>query len=125
MGKSFGKAMNVKISEDSVTFKITEEELKTLLSGSVLEKKMMLGRGAFVVVIDPDPEPFFEDAAEHPLKLIHDKFETCLMLCTSKDNVQRLFDMGRNRDGLHCMADGMDVCLQVDVRGDSRAKAIQ
>lgn len=117
--------MNVKISEDSVTFKITEEELRTLLSGRMLEKKMMLGRGTFVVVIDPDPEPFFEDAADHPLKLIHDKFETCLMLCTSKDNVQKLFDMGKCRDGLSCRADGMEVFLQVDVRGDSRAKNMQ
>lgn len=117
--------MNVKIGEDSVTFKITEEELRVLLSGHALEKKMMLGRGTFVVVIDPDPEPFFEDAAEHPLKLIHDKFETCLILCTSKDNVQKLFDMGKNRDGLSCHVDGMDVFLQVDVRGDSRSKSLQ
>ena len=125
MGKNSGKRMNVKIGEDSVTFKITEEELNILLSGRALEKKIMLGRGTFVVVIDPDPEPFFEDAAAHPLKLIHDKFETCLMFCTSKDNVQKLFDMGKNRDGLSCRADGMDVFLQVDVRGDSRAKNLQ
>lgn len=117
--------MNVKISEDSVTFKITEEELKILLSGRALEKKMMLGRGSFVVVIDPDPEPFFEDAAEHPLKLIHDRFETCLMLCTTKGNIQKLFDIGRNRDGLCCHVDGMDVFLQVDIRGDGRAKGMQ
>jgi len=117
--------MNVKISEDSVTFKITEEELNTLLSGRALERKMLLGRGTFVVVIDPDPEPFFEDAAAHPLKLIHDKFETCLMLCTSRDNVRKLFDMGRSRDGLSCHADGMNVSLQVDVRGDSRSKILQ
>jgi hypothetical protein len=33
--------MNVKISEDSVTFKITEEEMKHLLTGSALEKKTL------------------------------------------------------------------------------------
>lgn len=117
--------MNVKISEDSVTFKISEEELKILLSGCALEKKMMLGRGSFVVVIDPEPEPFFEDAAEHPLKLIHDKFETCLMLCTSRENIQKLFDMGKSRDGLSCHVDGVDVFLQVDVRGDNRTRYLQ
>lgn len=125
MGESSGTAMNVKISEDSVTFKISEEELRTLLSGRSLEKKMMLGRGAFVVVIDPDPEPFFDDAIEHPLKLIQDRFETCIMFCTSKENIQKLFDMGKSRDGLACHADGMDVFLQVDVRGDSRSRITQ
>lgn len=125
MGESPGTAMNVKISEDSVTFKISEEELNTLLSGKALEKQMMLGRGAFVVVIDPDPELFFDDAIEHPLKLIQDKFETCLMLCTSKESIQKLFDMGKSRDGLACRADGMDVFLQVDMRGDSRNRIAQ
>jgi hypothetical protein len=122
MGESSGTAMNVKISEDSVTFKISEEELKSLLSGKALEKKMMLGRGIFVVVIDPEPEPFFDDATQHPLKLIQDRFETCLMFCTSKEIIQKLFDMGKSRDGLACRADGMNVFLQVDVRGDSRER---
>lgn len=125
MGESLGTAMNVKISEDSVTFKISEEELGTLLSGKALEKKMMLGKGAFVIVIDPEPEPFFDDAIEHPLKLIQDRFETCLMFCTSKENIQKLFNMGKSRDGLVCHADGMDVFLQVDVRGDSRSRINQ
>lgn len=117
-----GSAMNVKISQNSVTFKISEDELHQLMSGHALEQKTLIGTSEFVMVIDPEPQEFFEDFREKPLKLILDRSESCLMLCTTLDEIQKLNDMGKSRDGLSAHIGGIDVFLQVDVRQDSRPK---
>ena len=114
--------MNVKISEDSVTFKITEEEMKHLLTGSTLEKKILIGQSDFVMVIDPNPHEYFEDFKEAPLKLILDRAESCLTLCTTVDEIKKLSEMGKSREGLSAHIGGIDVFLQVDVRKDSRPR---
>ena len=122
MGGGFSNIMNVKISEDSVTFKITEEEMKHLLTGSALEKKILIGQSDFVMVIDPNPHEYFEDFKEAPLKLILDRAESCLMLCTTVDEIKKLSEMGKSREGLSAHIGGIDVFLQVDVRKDSRPR---
>ena len=114
--------MNIKISEDSVTFKITEEEMKHLLTGSALEKKTLIGKSDFVMVINPNPHEYFEDFKESPLKLILDRAESCLMLCTTVEEIKKLSKMGKSREGISAHIDGINVYLQVDVRKDSRSK---
>ncbi len=114
--------MNVKITESSVTFKITEQELSHLLTGEALEKKTRIGQSDFVMVIDPNPQQFYDDFKERPLKLILDRAESCLMLCTTMEEIKKLSDMGKSRDGLSAHISGLDVFLQVDVRNDSRPK---
>lgn len=117
--------MNVKISENSVTFKITEAELNHLLTGTALEQKIMIGGNDFVTIIDPNPREYFEDHInfqQTPLKLILDRSESCLMLCTAVDEIRKLSDMGKDRDGLSARINDLDVFLQVDVRKDSRPK---
>ena len=76
----------------------------------------------FAMVIDPDPAEYFKDFKEAPLKLILDKDESCLMLCTSKDQIQKLIDIGRSKEGLCARVNGLDVFLQVDLRADSRPR---
>lgn len=114
--------MNVKISQNSVTFKISEDELHHLMNGHALEQKTLIGSSEFVMVIDPEPQEFFEDFREKPLKLILDRSESCLMLCTTIEEIQKLNDMGKSRDGLSAHIGGIDVFLQVDLRQDSRPK---
>lgn len=112
--------MNVRITEESVTFKITEEELNILSTGQSIEKTVPIGGNDFAMVIDPDPTEYFADFEKAPLKLILDRDESCLMLCTSKDQIQRLVDMGRSKEGLRAHVKGLDVFLQVDLKADSR-----
>ena len=112
--------MNVKITESSVTFKITEDEMKMLAKGQSLEKSVPMGTNHFVMMIDPNAEDCFEDFQEAPLKLILDRNESCLMLCTTKDQVEKLVNMGRGKEGLFAHIDGLDIFLQVDLRADSR-----
>lgn len=114
--------MNVKISENAVTFKITEDELNFLLTGKSLEKKILIGKNDFVMVIDPHPPEYCADFKEAPLKLILDRAESCLILFTTMDEIRKLADMGKSRDGLSAHVGGLDILLQVDVRHDSREK---
>jgi hypothetical protein len=116
--------MNIKISEDSVTFKISEHELNELLTAQKLEKKVQIGTSEFVMLIDPCSEKYFDDSRERPLKLILDRSESCLMLCTTMDELKRLSDMGKNRDGLSSCVNGLNIFLQVDLRTDTRAKTV-
>ena len=105
--------MNVKITEKSVTFKITEEELNILNTGQSIENNVPIGGNDFAMIIDPNPAEYFEDFEKAPLKLILDRDESCLMLCTSKAQIQELVDMGRNKEGLCAHVKGLDVFLQV------------
>jgi hypothetical protein len=111
--------MNVKITEKTVTFKITEEELNILSIGQSIEKTVPIGRNNFAMVVDPN---LAEDFKEAPLKLILDKDESRLMLCTSKVQIQKLVDMGRSREGLYAHLNKLDVFLQVDLKADSRPR---
>lgn len=114
--------MNVKITEKSVTFKITEEELNILSIGQPIEKSVPIGGNDFAMVIDPDPAEYFEDFKDIALKLILDRDESCLMLCTNKDQIRKLIDMGRSKEGLCAHVSGLDVFLQVDLKSDSRPR---
>ena len=114
--------MNVKITEKSVTFKITEQELHFLNTGQSLEKLVPIGGQDFAMVINPAPDEMFRDLENAPLKLILDKDESCLMLCTNKKQIQYLIDIGRSKEGLAAHIDGLDVFLQVDLKGDSRPR---
>ena len=115
--------MNVKITEKSIIFKVTEDELKILVTGQALERATPIGGRSFAMVIDPDPVPYFEGSTPDPLQLILDRDEACLIYCTSKDQIQKLVDMGKRKEGLMIHTDnGLKVFLQVDVRADSRPR---
>lgn len=114
--------MNVKITEKSVTFKITEEEMAQLLSGHALMQKVSIGRSNFSMKIDPNTGDLFEEFKEASLKVIFDQANSCLMLCTTRTEIQKLSDMGRSRDGLSARTGGLNIHLQVDLRADSRPR---
>lgn len=122
MGQGFINIMNVKISETSVTFKITEKELNHLLTGETLEQKVPIGGCDFVMLIDPAFSGHLEDIEKSSLRIVFDKSEPRLKLCTTMDEIRKLVDMGRNRDGLSARADNLDIFLQVDIRKDSRER---
>ena len=114
--------MNVKIAEDSLTFKISEDELNTLLAGTALEKEIIIGGNAFTIAVDPLHHENADDAGEISLALTLACEKSCLRLCASMNDIKKLSDMGKNRDGLSARIDGLAVSLQVDMRKDSRGK---
>lgn len=106
--------MNVKITENSVTFKITEEEMNVLTEGEVLEKTVPVGTDGFVMAIDP--------TSEDSLLLVFDDTKPCLTLRTTKEQIEKLVSMGKSKEGLSTHVNGLDVFLQVDLRADSRTR---
>ncbi|TAH37521.1 MAG: hypothetical protein EYC62_01150 [Alphaproteobacteria bacterium] len=121
MEKGGGNTVKIKITENSVTFKITGDELNHLLKGVALEKKVLIGQSNFVMAIDPNPQNS-EDLGEGSFKLTLDITEQRLMLRTTMKEIQKLSNMGKSREGLSAHVAGLDVFLQVDVRKDNRPK---
>lgn len=107
--------MNIKITEDSLTFKISEAELNILLAGLPLERKIKIGSDDFTMAVTPC-------SSESALTPVLNRAEASLSLHIGMMDVQKLSVMGKNRDGLSAQADGLNVYLQVDVRKDSREK---
>ncbi len=112
--------MNVKITEESVIFKITEEELNRLLGGNILEKKIPMGSSAFTMAVHPRFDECHENSQRDSLELIWVEAESYLALRTTMGDVQKLSAMGKSRDGLSAYVNGLHISLQVDVRKDSR-----
>ena len=107
--------MKVRIENQNIRFKITEEELNQLLDGHGLHIRMSFFDRDFVVNINPNEQ---DEMME--LKLIHDQNDGYLCLLVSPSYIQNLSDMGRSRKGLEHKTADLFVSLQVDVRADTR-----
>lgn len=114
--------MKVKISEEAVVFKLAETEMERLLAERFLETKINIGQCHFCIAIDLNAYKEFPDYKEAPLRLLPDRSESCLMLYTTPEEIQRLSDMGKDRDGLSFRSGDIECRLQVDVRNDARAR---
>lgn len=114
--------MKVKISEETVVFKLSEVEMERLLADRCLETKVNIGQSHFCIAIDLNAYKEFPDYKESPLRLLPDRSESCLMLYTTSEEIQKLADMGKDRDGLSFRSGDVECCLQVDVRNDSRSR---
>lgn len=113
--------MNVKITKNSVTFKITEKELNALLTGATLEEEIMVGAIHLLMIVSTTSrEP--SEINQTYLDLSSDNAQSRLSLHTSMDEIEKLSDMGKNRDGIFVHTGNLDVSLQVDIRKDSRER---
>src|SRR5690606_411932 len=111
--------MNVKMSEDAVIFKITEDETKTLLSGVVLKSDVRVGSDYFTIAIDPT----MESRTLPELQLI--LHENSLVLKTTLKTVQALSDLGKISEGISVSMNDMKIVLQIDVRGNRNQKKFE
>ncbi len=107
--------MNVRIEDQALRFKMTEQELDQLLEGHCLHIKIGFFGREFIVVINPQGH-----GEGMMLKLVQDQNEAYLQLLILPEIVQQLSEIGRSRTGLQQDVDGVSVSLQVDVREDSR-----
>lgn len=122
MGGGIKIDMKVKISEDAVVFKLAEVEMERLLADRFLETKINIGHSHLCIAIDLNAHKEFPDYKESSLRLLPDRSESCLMLFTTPEEIRKLADMGKDRDGLSFRSGDIECCLQVDVRKDSRSR---
>ncbi len=107
--------MNLKIENNNLRFKITEEELKILLSvDSVHSKVNILGKNFIVSIIPQDSGNLIE------AKLDQEGNETHLNLLVSLKDLQKLSDLGQSREGIETEMNDLRISLQVDVRSRRR-----
>jgi len=114
--------MKVKISGQSVTFKISEDEMNQLLCGNVLQDNIHIGTNCLCLEINLQSREYFDDVEDIPIRLILDRSESCLMLCTTQDEIRKLAEMGKDRTGIAMKRDNLEIRLQVDVRDDTRPR---
>lgn len=104
--------MNVRIEEQNLRFKISKDELGILLDGRTVHSKVALLDKTLVVSISPNGRNEVMES-----KLVLDKTEAYLNLLVPPSNVQTLFDLGENREGLCQEIGGLSVTLLVDMKG--------
>lgn len=105
--------MNVKIDGEGLRFRLSEDELKTLLNGGTLQETLRIGRRTLGIAVD-------SVGASDDLIAVYD--ENTIRLLVSPDKVRELSSMGRSREGLEQTAHGLTVSLQVDFRTQKRPK---
>ncbi|MDH5723480.1 MAG: hypothetical protein OEY94_09190 [Alphaproteobacteria bacterium] len=103
--------MNVRIEDQNLRFKISEAELRTLMTGQPVHAEVAMLDKTLVVTINP----FGCNEILDP-KLVFDQNEAYLRLLVSPSSVQALFNLGKNRDGLRQEVDGISVTFQVDMK---------
>jgi len=124
MAGSVESIMKVKISEDAIVFKLAEAEMERLLSDCFLETKTNIGQSHFCIAIDLNAHKELPDDKRPSLKMFTDQSKTCLMLYMTREEMQKLADMGKDRNGLSFRSGEIECCLQVDIRKDSRSRKI-
>lgn len=105
--------MNVKFSENAVTFKISEEELYRLSNGQDVENIYALG-GAVCHRIES-----VGDQKDEMMLVINDM---SMILHVPMRHIKTLLNIGKNREGIHTNIGDTKLSLQVDIRKDSRKR---
>ncbi len=102
--------MNVKMKNQNLRFKISDEELEQLLSGRCLHVTLALFGKRFVATINPAGR-----GETMETKLIFDDQDCYLNLLVPPFLVQEIADMGKNCEGLKQRVKGVSITLQVDM----------
>ena len=105
--------MNIRIQQQDLKFKITQTELEELLAGQSVQSSVSFPERDFSVCITP------VDAAND---IAVSAADDGIVFQTPQSVLQKLQDIGRNREGVHHQYGNISVTLQVDFRGDTRRK---
>lgn len=103
--------MNLKIEEQNLTFKISKEELASLLEGHSLNTKINFIDKSFIVAIYPKGTYLETD-------LLCKNDDIYLTISVPNKKLKELESLGKNREGVSCNSNGVMISLQVDIRKD-------
>ncbi len=107
--------MNLKLAEHSLTCKISPDELQQLEAGQRL--RMALPTRPFAIGLE-----IWQDGQQPHFAATNSGQTIALILTLPKDAVALLRNIGRNRDGIRLMSDGLELVVQVDIRNDKRPR---
>lgn len=106
--------MNLRISEDGFRFRITPEDLDTLLRGREIDQRVCLGAHCFTYRIAPVK-------FEKDMKLEMAVAGFCLSVPHAM--LEELYDLGRSKEGLSAMQGDVNIALQLDIKTQMRKAA--
>jgi hypothetical protein len=99
--------MNVKLEEGALRFRISDEELRTLLQGYGLSVSLTIaGKTLSAFIVPGDPAAGFSPLYE----------QDNIRLQVPPEKLKELERLGRSRDGIFQECGGVLVSLQVDFR---------
>lgn len=107
--------MKVKIGNQSLKFKISEEELNILLLDKCIHTKINFLDKTFVICVNPQKQK-----TDIELNLVTEEDEVYISLQMPFTKIEALSDIGKCRSGIEEEVCGITVSLQVDIRKDSR-----
>lgn len=106
--------MNLRMDDKGVRFRITPEELSSLLAGRDIDCRLCIGRHSFGYRISPD-----DTSDEMTVEMAVGGF--CLHV--PRTVLDSLNGMGRSKEGVFAIQDGVTVSLQVDLKLQARKAA--
>lgn len=106
--------MNLRMDDKEVRFRITPSELDELLSGREVESSLRIGGHRFGYCISPDG-----GGDDMTLGMAVGGFS----LRVPRNALERLQGLGRSKDGISIMQDGITISLQVDIKLQLRKAA--
>lgn len=107
--------MNVKIENQSLKFKISEEELNNLLLDKCIYTKINFLEKVFVICVNPQKQK--KDVI---LNFTVEDDEVYISLLIPFTKIKELSDIGKCRVGIEFELNNIAISLQVDMRKDSR-----
>lgn len=106
--------MNLRISEEGFRFRVTSEDLSTLLHGREIDQSVCLGAHCFAYRITPV-------TFEKDMKLEMAIAGFCLYV--PQTMLEELRDLGRSKKGLSVMQGDVNIALQLDIKTQMRKSA--
>ena len=103
--------MNLRISENSVRFRITAEDLEILIQGRNIDQRICMGAVCFSYRISP-----VSSGMDMRLEMGGNGFS----LSVPRNDLEQLRALGRSREGISILHDGVDVSLQLDLKSAAR-----
>jgi hypothetical protein len=110
-----GGFMKIKVSNNTLTFKLKKDELEQLIQGETIQTGITLGSTQIACVLSKLDED--QGHSEKPqFKFFSIEQELHAFFQVPIKVFQSLFEMGRNREGLHIDLEKTRIVLQLDVR---------
>ncbi len=106
--------MTLTLSSDGFRFRILRDELEGLLAGRAVEHRVSAGPQGLSFAIVPL-------AGQGDLTVERDGHT--IRLLAPRTVLERLRDLGRSKEGVSSVKDGVTVCLQVDLKASVRTAA--
>lgn len=106
--------MNLRISENNFRFRITPEDLETLLAGREIDQRICLGAHCFTYRIAP---------VTHEAGMALEMAVGGFCLSVPRGMLTELRDLGRSKEGLSAIQGDVGISLQLDIKTQMRKAA--